>query len=300
MRILFLLNSILIFLIAGGKVHGQGYAGKIKNDSAYILTRVSSFMGLESIAEQWHISPLSLQQANPEVSTSLVGKPVEVYIPIFHLLKNNPCEGCGPVYHSVGKSEGLYRIGKWYGNQPVTVLKKRNNLRSDALTPGQQLIVGYILPAGTRPDDSAITYPMFVPKDTANGIMAVSGTEAINEIPKPAPTRKFLSYSGEGSFAPEFLQAPEGFIKKTGKASSFKSESGWTDGRFYVLNSQLKTGLVVKISNPITGIYLFAKVVGPLPDIKQNLGLSLRLNSAAAVMLGFWEDEKSFELTWEY
>jgi len=300
MRIFFLLYGILGWFFPGTQVQAQGYAGKVKNDSAFISINVSSFNGWETISEQWGISAERLQHFNPAVLPSNPVTPVEIWIPIFYLLKSDSCEQCGPVYHTVGKSEGLYRIGKWYGNQPVSALKKRNNLRSDALQPGQQLLVGYISMQGQKAPAPEITNQRSVPADTAIAKMEGSVTEVIKEVPKPAMPHKILSYTGEGAFAPEYSPETGNAVKRSGKASSFKTETGWEDGRFYVLNSNLKAGLVIKISNPLTGIIIYAKVVGPLPDIKQNQGLSLRLSNAAATMLGFWEEEKSFDLTWEY
>jgi LysM repeat protein len=300
MRILFLLYSIFLFLFAGAGLKAQGYTGKVISDSPYISVKLSSFTGWQSIADQWGVSAEKLQQVNPSTLPSSPGAPVEILIPVFYLLKSEPCGNCGPVYHSVGKSEGLYRIGKLYGNQPVSVLKKRNNLRSDALQPGQQLLVGYIATPGQEAAGSSSPASDFVSADT--NIVKTTGlvAEELKEIPKPDPPRKILTYSGEGAFAAEFSQEKGMVIKRSGKACSFKTETGWDDGKFYVLNSNLKAGLVIKISNQLTGGYLYAKVVGPLPDIKQNQGLSLRLSNAAAAMLGFWEDEKTFELNWEY
>lgn len=300
MRILTLLYCFTICFCTSFQATSQGFTGKVKNDSAFVEISVSSFTGWEPIAQQWGIPVEKLQLYNPTLSSSLTGTSAVIWVPIYNLLKNEECDGCTAVYHFVGKSEGLYRIGKWYGNQPVAALKKRNNLRSDALSPGQKLLVGYLLTTGNTEAGTVSNSPVEPKTDTIISLMEGSVAEEIKDIPKPPPPRKMLSYTGEGAFAGEFKPEAGSNVKKTGKASSFKSESGWSDGRFYLLNSSLKSGLVVKISNPSTGVFLYAKVVGPLPDIKQNQGLSLRLNNAAATLLGFWEEEKSFELTWEY
>jgi hypothetical protein len=264
MRISSILYCIIGFLFIGNQAKSQGFTGKVKNDSAFV---------------------------------ELTGSSGVILVPVANLLKNESCDSCAAVYHIVGKSEGLYRIGKWYGNQPVAVLKQRNNLRSDALSLGQKLLVGYIVTSG-KPE--AVPPASIGANDTVISLMKGSVEEEIKEIPKAPPPQKILSYTGEGVFANEYSPAEGEIVKRTGKASSFKSESGWSDGRFYVLNSSLKAGLVVKISNPSTGVFVYAKVVGPLPDIKQNHGLSLRLSNAAATMLGLWEEDKSFELHWEY
>lgn len=301
MRIFFFVNIILFTILPAGRVFSQGYTGKVRNDSAYIVLNIPvPADGWRQFAAQWGISPEQLIQINPTISTVELGLPTEVWMPIAHLLRNDSVQGHTAIYHIVGKSEGLYRIGKWYGNQPVSVIKARNKLRSDALKPGQQLLMGFI-PAfvndttfNTRPVVQQISNPVPV------GSVSDSAFAESKPVAKPAPPRKILSYSGEGLFASEYSLTEGGAVRKAGRASSFKSESGWADGKFYLLSSSIKPGTVVKVVNQTTGVIIYAKVVGPLPDIRQNNGLSLRVSSAAAAMLGYWEEEGAFDLSWEY
>ncbi len=300
MRMLYMLGILFGWVNPGSGLMAQGYFGTIKSDTAYLIVNLPSLSDWEDISVKWGIPAHTLQQANPGVMLPATASPIDILIPVSGMLKNESCDDCRPVYHSVGKSEGLYRIGKCYGNQSVAVLKKKNGLQSDALQPGQQLLVGYIIP-GTQPataTTAAVTEP--APSDTVSSPEKANITNEANEVTKPPVPRRVMTYMGEGAFAPEFNQDSGQLVRKSGKASTFKTESGWADGRFYILHSNLKQGLVVKVANPVTGVFLYAKVVGPLPDIKQNQGLSLRLSNAAASLLGFWEEDKTFELTYEY
>jgi hypothetical protein len=201
------------------------------------------------------------------------------------------------VYHIVGQSQGLYRIGKWYGNQTASKIKQLNNLRSDALTPGQQLLVGYIAmnPSAKVVAILASNVTPAPPKDTVE--LPVKVVEVLPMV-SVAPSHE-LVYEGKGFFETEWKI--NGVISsKTGKAAMFKTESGWQDGKFYLLSSQLMTGAIVKITNDLSGKSIFAKVVGPLPVIKQNEGLQMRISSAAAATLGFWNETDQFELKLEY
>jgi LysM repeat protein len=49
-----------------------------------------------------------------------------------------------PVYHTVANKEGLFRISANYNKLPLETLRKWNNLKSDAVAPGTNLIVGYL------------------------------------------------------------------------------------------------------------------------------------------------------------
>ncbi|WP_315821639.1 hypothetical protein [Paraflavitalea speifideaquila] len=72
----------------------------------------------------------------------------------------------------------------------------------------------------------------------------------------------------------------------TGNAGIFRSTSGWKDGKFYALMNNVPIGTIVKITFSSTQKTVYAKVLGQLPEMKESLGLTVRLNDAAASELG--------------
>lgn len=101
----------------------------------------------------------------------------------------------------------------------------------------------------------------------------------------------------EGFFASYFdrKRIPEN--PKAGDAGVFKSVSGWNDKKYYVLINEIAQGTIVRITLDRKSVC--AKVMGPLPDVKQDIGYLLRMNAAAAVALGIQEDTK-FPVTINY
>lgn len=79
---------------------------------------------------------------------------------------------------------------------------------------------------------------------------------------------------------------------KSISGATFKSTSGWQDGKFYVLINQIQPGTIVKMTNSATGKTIFAKVLGEVPDVKQNAGLQFRLSNAGASELGVADENK--------
>ena len=53
-------------------------------------------------------------------------------------------EALVPLYYVVKEKEGLYRIGINHNKLPVDALKKINNIKTDAVSIGTKLIVGYL------------------------------------------------------------------------------------------------------------------------------------------------------------
>lgn len=72
----------------------------------------------------------------------------------------------------------------------------------------------------------------------------------------------------------------------SGNSGVFKSTSGWNDGKYYALMNDVPVGTIVKISFSSTQKTVYAKVLGALPDMKESVGLTIRISDAAASELG--------------
>lgn len=75
-------------------------------------------------------------------------------------------------------------------------------------------------------------------------------------------------------------------FETSGNAGVFKSTSGWIDKKYYCLYNSASPGTIIKITNPVNGNTVFAKVLDTIPDIKKNEGLLLVISNAAADELG--------------
>lgn len=91
----------------------------------------------------------------------------------------------------------------------------------------------------------------------------------------------------EGVFANTFTtEASQKSINtKSGEAATFKSTSGWQDKKYYVLMNDIAPGTIVKIGS-MENKFVYAKVLGSMPDMKENNGLLLRISNSAASYLG--------------
>jgi hypothetical protein len=78
----------------------------------------------------------------------------------------------------------------------------------------------------------------------------------------------------------------------------FKSNSGWKDGKYYMLINEVLPGTIVKIELRSTQRTIYAKVLGPLTPTKGNEGLMLRLSAASLASLGIKDNNERITLTW--
>lgn len=86
-----------------------------------------------------------------------------------------------------------------------------------------------------------------------------------------------------GYFRTQYSETNKG---TAGNAGVFRSTSGWQDGKYYALMNNVPVGTIVKVSFSSTNKSIYAKVLGQLPDMKESVGLIVRISDAAASELG--------------
>ncbi len=111
--------------------------------------------------------------------------------------------------------------------------------------------------------------------------------EAKNEESKRINPSTEVANSSAGTFAEIYASQTSQKTEntKSGEAATFKSTSGWQDKKYYVLINDVTPGTIVKISSADNKA-VYAKVLGSMPEMKENNGLLLRISNAAAANLG--------------
>ncbi|HMF73368.1 MAG TPA: LysM peptidoglycan-binding domain-containing protein [Flavitalea sp.] len=128
----------------------------------------------------------------------------------------------------------------------------------------------------TNPTSSTASKEVVKEENTPVPVSADAKPEVINPAAAPA------SHKG-GFFKKQYSESGK---TTTGNAGTFKSTSGWNDGKYYALMNNVPIGTIVKVSFSSTNKSIFAKVLGQLPEMKESTGLAVRLSDAAASELG--------------
>jgi len=123
------------------------------------------------------------------------------------------------------------------------------------------------------------------PKKEINTPPPATTTEEKSSKTSAPTTSAEANYSGyKGGY---FKSGYNGSGKSTaGNAGIFRSTSGWKDGKYYALMNNVPVGTIVKITYNSTNKSVFAKVLGQMPDMRESVGLTVRLSDAAAAELG--------------
>lgn len=117
---------------------------------------------------------------------------------------------------------------------------------------------------------------------------------SINDRPKSDPV-VMETPAGEGYFRSAFekqLKLTPATHAETVTSGIFKTTSGWSDAKYYVLMDAVLAGTIVKITNPVNNRSIYAKVLGEMSGIRQNEGLNIRISNAAANALQVTDPEK--------
>ncbi len=302
-------------------------------DKLYLTHKVIAKENWYSIGRMYNASPKELAPFN---NTTLekglaIGQILKIPLtPTNFLQSGQPAvdEVLVPLYHKVKEKEGLYRISQTYHKVPTEQVKTWNKLKSDELSVGAELIIGYLAvkqeisslakngqrqmtsaavakttaPPVTTPVVKETTVPIketpvpVPPKDTNTKPAAVNNNPSVTTVNKPVAE----SPGSEGAFAVLFADQTKNNPPKTisGQAATFKSTSGWKDGKYYVLMNKVTPGTIVRVHSNSTNKTVYAKVLGEIPPGAENEGLLIRLSNAASAQL--MTPEGKFEVQLQY
>jgi hypothetical protein len=142
-----------------------------------------------------------------------------------------------------------------------------------------------------------------VPKAPENKTPDQAAVET-KAVPVPAPVSPASASAPERVNTYAATHAAGGFFSinyignsnkvLSGQAGTFKSTSGWTDGKYYALMNGVPVGTIIRVSS--NGKSVYAKVLGQLPDMKESNGLLTRISNAASAELGTGEGRFSVEV----
>jgi LysM repeat protein len=271
----------------------QGQTGKL-----YLLHSVVARENWYSIGRLFNQSPKGISSFNNlSMDKPLeIGQQVEIPLTAANFSQTSQKaagETLVPVYHIVQEKEWMYRISVDYNRVPIGSLEKWNHISKDQVKAGMRLVVGFLRVktalSALAKTSTPVPAPVLVStktdttkKTAVKAVPPVAGPTNIHEETKADPRELAKNFNG-GYFKADFADAGK---TAEGLAGIFKSNSGWQDGKYYALMNNLPVGTIVQVFLPATNKSIYAKVLGELPDMKENPALTIRISNAAAAELG--------------
>ncbi len=197
------------------------------------------------------------------------------------------------IYHIVEAGETMYGISRKY-KVKVTDIMDWNGLQSFDIEVGQRLIVG-------KASEEK--------KEKAKG--EVPGTEEMKkeeEGRKENKKEEEVKYEKDESFeAPvNELSLEYEEVKSTGsyKEENEKAVTRWmkdvegfpASKGYFALHRTLPIGTILRVENPVNGRYVFAKVIGHLPQREENKDIQMKLPESAGKELKAFDDIALLEI----
>ena len=106
----------------------------------------------------------------------------------------------------------------------------------------------------------------------------------------------------EGGFEQTYLQQTgngRNAVTEKGPGTWFRSNAVVGSGKYYALHNTAPRGTIVKVTNPLTGRSIYAKVLDAIPQLKANANLIIKLSDAAQDALGINEGRFYCELSYD-
>ncbi|ATL47698.1 hypothetical protein COR50_11255 [Chitinophaga caeni] len=249
--------------------------------------------------------------------------------------KTNTDNGFTPVYHLVADKETLYRISINNRKVPIENIRTWNNLSGDAVQADSYLIVGWLKKKGATASTMATSTPAPAPakqetapapppqvqevaktaqqaEETANATLAVNNStpppvenavKVVKEEPaKAAASTASMNVPDVEGFEQLYMQqtsSGKDAVSEKGPGAWFRSNAVANSGKYYALHNSAPRGTIVKVTNPLNGKFIYAKVLDAIPQLKQNANLIIKLSDGAMAALGTNETRFYCELSYE-
>lgn len=276
-----LLNCyIVILLFANCELQIANCFAQV-DSSHFIFHKVEQGENLYALSKKYCVGLNEITAINSEIKDYVIsiGQTIKIpnpenvicydtLIPAFQFPSN-------ALLHEVKKGETLYGISKGYDSLNLEKIRRWNELKSDTLKLGQQLIVGWKQKTDT----------------ISKTILQADLSRTIIET---APAR------GDSMLLKEYwkIHSADTSQKKEMTIATWLPKTSDNDNGFYALHRTLPSGTILKIKNLMNNENVFVKVIGKLPSIGENANLQLKVSAAAASQLGVLDSRFLVELNY--
>lgn len=258
-----------------------------KNQSVYALAK---FFGTE-------VKQIKLK--NPRLDFNSIKVNQQISIPLnaekiitdrYHMKRD---VSYVPVYYVVKKKDNLYRIASTYFNMPVKTLKNNNILQGNAISVGQELLIGWY------PYNSSFRDRVLGVDQPIKQTNIIATREDAVSLPKKTETTEVIQTSEPPVEIRELSQDPFELRNKIkagnylGKPATYERKivAQWNKEHedktnLYALHATAKIGSFIEIYNPMMRRTVYAKVIGNIPANTYSSEVELIVTPRVADSLG--------------
>ncbi|HYG38838.1 MAG TPA: LysM peptidoglycan-binding domain-containing protein [Cytophagales bacterium] len=186
-------------------------------------------------------------------------------------LPNFKYDSRGNKIHVAQPGQTLYSIAQTYNTTPET-LKNWNNLASNEISSGQEIVVEKVK---SKEVAEVVENNQEGKNNTPqNTVAANNQSTEINRpvIHSPEPVKSTKTSSG--------------FNKIIDRGLAEAIEESGDNPKFLALHKTASVGTIIQVKNELNNLYIFARVIGKLPNTGENDRLVIKLSKKAYDKLG--------------
>lgn len=329
----------LVLGVAGGIQAQDRLQIQGTSPDLYVLHTVKKGETFYSLGRSYSVPPKEIATENNISFEQGLQLGQAVKIPLNNTNFSQKSDAGGtPVYHKVEEKETLYRLSVNHNKVSLDNIRRWNNMTGDGLQKDSYVIVGWLkgggipasTPVATNPSTPPVSHPQTPPVSapapstpTPTPSAPVATTPPAGTTPaappvasNPAPSEPVNTSDNNNAGATKpapVTSAPAGssfeqlYNQQTGNGKNVTSEKGpggWfksnaSAGKYYALHNTAPRGTIIKVTNPLNGKSIYAKVLEAIPQIKQNEGLIIKLSDSALEALGTNEAKFYCQLNYE-
>jgi LysM repeat protein len=325
----------LVLCVAGGVQAQDRIQVQGTSPDLYVLHTVKKGETLYSLGRSYSLSPKEIAGENNISAEQGLQLGQSVKIPLNSTNFSQKTDAGGtPVYHKVEEKETLYRLSVNHNKVSLDNIRRWNNMTGDGLQKDGFVIVGYLKGAGIPASTPVASNPSTTPPPATHPVSTPPATtptptpstpaagttpappvtkpdqQAPPETPATTPTPAPATNTGATKPAPassagsSFEQLYNQQTSNGKSVTSEKGPGGWfksnaSPGKYYALHNTAPRGTIIKVTNPLNGKFIYAKVLEAIPQIKQNEGLIIKLSDSALEALGTNEAKFYCQLNYE-
>jgi LysM repeat protein len=318
--------SIVLFGFSAGAVQAQDTLEVQGTSPAlYISHVVKKGENFYSLSRAYGLPPKEIATANKVTMEQGLQLGHKLHIPLTAANFSQKAGAAGkPVYHKVSDKETLYRVSVNYNKVPLDNIRQWNSFSGDGLKKDSYVIIGYMKAGGAAAEPATPKVEKVKEKEKATPVADPVETAVVPApAPVPTPVKEPAQKEKETAPAPEVAETPapapvrpaaanssadfeQLYDQQTSngkKAGSEKGPGTWFKsnavGKYYALHNTAPRGTIIKVTNPLNGKSVYAKVLDVIPQMKANAGLIIKLSDSAMQALGSNETRFYCELSYD-
>ena len=310
-------------------VFAQDLAIKSGAKGLYLVHKVAPKEGLFPLGRMYNVHPRHIAAYNGIDFNKGLAIGQQINIPLSDTNFKQDVNTGVPIYYMPGSKESLANISTKY-KASMNSLRGWNKLSDDNVAANSKLIVGFlitnelkdrvvtIVPQSTPRVEESVSNvkkaetekkkepevkepdpkkeePKKVEPEIKKEIPVVVKEEAKKTEPIIVKQTETVNNDGSGYFKNNFYQQVKASPlskEQTVTSSIFKTNTGWQDGKYYLLINGVEPGTIVKLTNPSNSKVVFAKVLYSMDRIRENQSVDIRISDAAAATLAINETDK--------